>query len=130
MMMEQLLEIQVICYEAISVKGGKKDIVMIPFGGEAHGSLFSGKIIGTGVDTQTIVNGKATLSARYMLWGSDAEGNPCRIYIENQGNWEAGFHPAIVTDSPLLREWEESELSATVEGAPGGVTVKIFRMVE
>ena len=128
--MEQLLEIHVNCYEAISVKGGKKDIVMIPFGGEAHGSLFSGKIIGTGVDTQTIVNGKATLSARYMLEGNDAEGHSCRIYIENQGNWETGFHPFIVTDSLLLREWEESELFSTVEGAPGGVTVRIFRDIE
>ena len=129
-MTEQLLEIHVICHEAISVKGGKKEIVMIPFDGEAEGTLFTGKVIGTGVDTQTIVNGKTALSARYMLEGRDAEGNPCRIFIENQGNWEAGFHPVIVTDSPLLREWEASELSATVEGAPGGVTVKIFRMIE
>ena len=126
-MAEQLLEIHVTCYEAVSVKGGKKDIVMVPFGGEAEGPLFHGKVIGTGVDTQTIVNGKVTLSARYMLEGTDAEGNPCRIYIENQGNGETGLHPEIVTDSPLLREWEGSELFSTVEGAPGGVTVKIFR---
>ena len=126
-MAEQLLEIHVICYEAVSVKGGKKDIVMVPFGGEAGGSLFHGRVIGTGVDTQTVVNGKATLSARYMLEGTDAEGNPCRIYIENQGNMETGLRPMIVTDSPLLREWEESELFSTVESAPGGVTLKIFR---
>ena len=128
-MTEQLLEIHVICHEAIAVKGGKKDIVMVPFSGEAAGSGFSGKVVGTGVDTQTIVNGKVTLSARYMLEGRDAEGNPCRIYIENQGNGETGLHPVIVTDSPLLREWEESGLFSTVEGAPGGVTVRIFRTV-
>ena len=82
---------------------------------------------GTGVDTQTIENGGITLSARYMMEGKDAEGNPCRIFVENQGNGESGFHPMIVTDSALLREWETAELSATVEGAPGGVTVRIYR---
>ena len=70
------------------------------------------------------------LSARYMLEGKDAQGNACRIFIENQGNGETGLHPKIVTDSPLLKEWEECRLSSTVEGAPGGVTVRIFRETE
>ena len=35
--------------------------------------------------------------------------------------------PPLDPDSPLLREWEGPELFSTVEGAPGGVTVKIFR---
>ena len=126
-MPEQLLVIHVACHEAVSVKGGTRDIVMIPFDGEAEGPLFHGKVIGTGVDTQTIVDGVAVLSARYMLEGTDADGHPCRIYIENQGVMKTGLHPVIVTDSPLLREWEEAELSSTVEGAPGGVTVKIYR---
>ena len=126
-MKEQLLEIRVRCHEAVSVKGETREIVMIPFDGEADGPLFSGSVTGPGVDTQTIENGKVTLSARYMLDGKDAEGNRCRIFIENRGNWETGFHPVMVTDSPLLKGWEQSDLSATVEGAPGGVTVKIFR---
>ena len=100
---------------------------MIPFTGEAFGPYFNGKVVGPGVDTQTIINGKAKLSARYMLEGKDAEGNPCRIFIENQGDWETGFRPTVVTDSALLGDWEQSNLSATVEGAPGGVTVRIFR---
>lgn len=128
--MEKLLEIHVICHEAYSVKGGDREIVMIPFDGEAEGPAFTGKVIGTGVDTQTIVNGKAALSARYMLEGRDAAGNACRIFIENQGSWESGFRPLLVTDSPVLREWEKASLTATVEGAPGGVTVRIFREAE
>lgn len=126
-MNELLLEIHVTCREAVSVEGGSRKIVMVPFDGQAEGPLFTGRIIGTGVDTQTIENGRITLSARYMMEGKDAEENPCRIFVENQGNGESGFHPMIVTDSALLREWETAELSATVEGAPGGVTVRIYR---
>ena len=126
-MNELLLEIHVTCREAVSVEGGSRKIVMVPFDGQAEGPLFTGRIVGTGVDTQTIENGGITLSARYMMEGKDAEGNPCRIFVENQGNGESGFHPMIVTDSALLREWETAELSATVEGAPGGVTVRIYR---
>ena len=126
-MNELLLEIHVTCREAVSVEGGSRKIVMGPFDGQAEGPLFTGRIVGTGVDTQTIENGGITLSARYMMEGKDAEGNPCRIFVENQGNGESGFHPMIVTDSALLREWETAELSATVEGAPGGVTVLIYR---
>ena len=126
-MKELLLEIHVTCREAVSVEGGSRKIVMVPFDGQAEGPLFTGRIVGTGVDTQTIENGGITLSARYMMEGKDAEGNPCRIFVENQGNGKSGFHPMIVTDSALLREWETAELSATVEGAPGGVTVRIYR---
>ena len=126
--MEKLLEIHVICHEAIHVKGQLKEKVIIPFDGEAEGPAFTGKIVGPGVDTQTIgPDGKAFLSARYTLEGRDASGNPCRIFIENQGNWETGFRPEIVTDSVMLKDWENWRLSATVEGAPGGVTVRILR---
>ena len=62
-----------------------------------------------------------------MLEGQDAAGNACRIFIENQGGWENGFTPRIVTDSPLLKDWETADLGATVEGIPGGVLVRIFR---
>ena len=125
--MEQLLEIRVACHEAVRVKGSAREIVMIPFTGEAEGPLFSGRVIGTGVDTQVIACGKVTLSARYMLEGRDADGNPCRIFIENQGSMEDGLRPSVVTDSPLLRDWEAACLRSTVEGAPGGVTVRIYR---
>ena len=127
-MEEMLLEIRAKCHDALSVKGFARDIVMIPFDGEAAGPLFHGRIVGPGVDTQKIgKDGKPLLSARYMLEGEDAAGTPCRIFIENQGSWETGFRPMIVTDSPLLKDWETAALSATVEGAPGGVTVRIFR---
>ena len=129
--MEQLLEISVICRDPIRVTGGSAEKVMIPFEGTAEGKLFSGKIIGPGVDTQNISkDGKAVLSARYMLEGTDKSGQACRIFIENQGSFDTGFQPMIVTDSALLAPWETMPLSATVESAPGGVLVRVFREEE
>ena len=130
-MTELIMEIRVKCEEPISVTGAKKKITMIPFTGEATGAYFRGQIIGPGVDTQKIEkDGTTALSARYMLEGADYGGNPCRIFIENQGFWGGAFVPAIVTDSPLLSDWESANLSATVEGIPGGVLVSVFKKTE
>ncbi len=46
---------------------------------------------------------------------------------KTRGVWKKGFTPMIVTDSPLLAEWETAELYAEVDGIPGGVLVKVFR---
>lgn len=124
---ELLMEIRVECGEAVSVRGQKTTVVMIPFTGTTEGPYFQGRTTGTGVDTQRIgEDGVARLSARYMLEGTDATGNACRIFIENQGSGPEGFTPRIVTDSPLLKGWETADLGATVDGIPGGVLVRIF----
>ena len=51
---EPLITINVHCQESISVKGHTRDIVMIPFTGEASGPFFTGKVSGEGIDTQKI----------------------------------------------------------------------------
>ena len=128
---EMLLEIRVTIVEPVSVNGATRDIVMIPFTAEAAGPDFTGKTIGQSVDTQKISkDGSAVLSARYMLEGTDSAGNACRVFVENQGSWDTGFVPTIVTDSPILRGWETSSLYATAEGAPGGVLIRIFRKAD
>ncbi len=125
---EPILTIRVALEPPLSVSGGRERVVMIPFTGEAEGPLFRGRILPHGVDTQRrSPDGRGTLSARYMLEGTDADGAPCRIFIENQGSSEAGWRPRLVTDSPLLAPWETAALRATVTGAGGGVTVKIYR---
>ena len=125
---ELLLEIQVKILDSLRVNGAARDIAMIPFTGTASGPWFTGTIIGPGVDTQNISkDGKAALSARYMLEGTDKSGQSCRIFIENQGSFDTGFRPMVVTDSVLLSDWEQAALYATVEGAPGGVLVRVFR---
>ena len=125
---ELLMEIKVKCNDPVSVTGSAKQIVMIPFTAEASGPYFSGRVIGTGVDTQTVSpDGRTFLSARYMLEGTDCAGSACRIFVENQGSWETGFTPSVVTDSPLLAGWETAALFATAEGIPEGVMIRIFR---
>ena len=128
---EPLLEIRVRLLDALHVKGATRDIAMLPFTGTAGGPWFTGSVIGQGVDTQKIgKDGKAVLSARYMLEGTDKSGRKCRIFIENQGSFDTGFRPVIVTDSALLASWETMPLSASVESAPGGVLVRVFREEE
>lgn len=48
---------------------------------------FEGTILPGAIDTQIIgSDGKLhTLSARYMVKGTDHTGEPCTIYIENNG---------------------------------------------
>ena len=123
-----LLDIYVQCQEPMTVKGATRDIVMIPFTGEARGDLFTGVIEGPAVDTQKIPKGgEAFLSARYLLRGKDSSGSDCQVFIENQGSAGTGFTPTIVTDSPLLAAWETMDLKAKVDGIPGGVLVRIFK---
>ena len=128
---ELLMEIKVTCEEPVSVSGAARKIVMIPFTAEASGPYFNGRTIGRGVDTQKIdAGGRAVLSARYMLEGTDANGYACRVFIENQGGGETGFFPAVVTDSPLLARWETARLYATLDGIPEGVMVRIYEKTE
>ena len=125
---ELLLTIDVMCQEPYEVQGQELKVVMIPFTGRAYGEYFNGEIIGTGVDTQKFRKGESgQLSARYMLKGKDSAGQDCRIFIENSLKDEEGWHPVIVTDSPLLSEWEQLQLIASVDGKEGGVLVRIYR---
>lgn len=126
--MQTLLTIRVQCMESCEVQGKTRKICMVPFTGEAGGDFFRGKTIGTGVDTQTYRESEApSLSARYMLEGEDYTGQQCRIFIDNSLRDDSGWHPQVTTDSRALSAWEEEPLLATVDPAPGGVVVQIFR---
>ena len=121
------LDIDVICEKSLRVSGSGMDIVMIPFSGSASGPCFSGRVLGTGVDTQKIQkDGSLLLSARYMLEGTDREGRACRILIENQGSWSTGFVPLVVTDSSALAFLETEPLCAVIDGTEKGVRVRVY----
>ncbi len=104
---------------------------MIHFTGEADCKNFKGKILDGGVDTQKIDDGKTFLSARYILEGTDFEGNPCKIFIENNGEVKTGEQlitiPSVTTDSKALEYLETSALKGTIESWEKGVIVHIFR---
>lgn len=127
-MKKLLLTIDVLCAEGIGVKGAKTEVIMVPFTGRAFGEDFNGRIVGSGVDTQKfdLASGESTLSARYILQGTDREGVPCRIFIENTVHDEAGWHPMLVTDSKALSEWERLPLTASVDPTESGVVVRIY----
>lgn len=126
--MELLMEIDIRIKGSQFVAGHTRDICMIEFDGTARGSYFNGEVIGTGVDTQKIEKTKEmVLSARYMLDGKDADGNDCRMFIENNGSDFNNCKPTIYTNSPLLADWETSDLTAKVIPNDSGVLIQIYK---
>ena len=83
---------------------------MVLFDGSCEGQCFSGNILPGGVDTQIeYPDGSGTLSARYMIKGTDADGNPACLFVENSAKLgESDTVPHILTDQPTLH-WLESE---------------------
>ena len=127
-MKELLLTIDVKCLEPLCIDGKNQKVVMVPFTGVAKGEFFNGEVLGNGVDTQRYKkDGTSSLSARYMIEGTDYKGEKCRLFIENNVNGDS-WVPTITTDSQNLKEWEDDKLCSTVEGAAEGVTVKIFKI--
>ncbi|MCH5347996.1 MAG: DUF3237 family protein [Oscillospiraceae bacterium] len=125
--MIKLFDVYVEITDTIGVKGKLHDVCMLSFTGEVRGGYFNGKVIDAGVDTQKMSkDGRMLLSARYMLEGTDIDGNECRCFIENNGSFDDGFIPEIVTDSPALSEFEGAELKAEIETKENGVIVSIF----
>lgn len=114
------------------VKGSQGEAVMIHFIGSSDCAMFHGKILPGGVDTQKQMNGELrTLSARYILEGTDCEGQSCKIFIENNatigkdGQIEDTV-PRILTDSKALSFLETANLRGTISPAPKGVTIHIM----
>lgn len=116
-----------------NVKAGERSVNMIPFGGQAEGKYFSGKVLAGGVDTQKYVQKQGqqmpdgTLSARYMLQGKDQEGNACKIFIENNGKFGEEFtHPVVITDSPALSFLNTAELKGKLDFSNQQLVIRIF----
>ena len=129
--MELILEVHVHVKSSDYVEGHTLNVAMLPFDGTADGPYFTGKVIGSGVDTQKIQkSGEMLLSARYMLEGTDYKNNPCRIFIENSGNDMAHCTPMMVTNSPALAEWETAKLTACVKPGPEEVLIQVYRVDE
>lgn len=101
---------------------------LIYFGGYVNDLLFRGTILPGGCDTQTYRDGKRVgICADYQLWGMNGKGERCTFHVINRGTPD-GFRPEIDTENEYLASvfgsWKE--LSAAVEGVPGGVDVCFF----
>jgi hypothetical protein len=113
-------------------------VVMIPFTGEVTGRYFQGKVLPGGVDTQIIGkhDDRHTLSARYMLEGKDYTGEPCKIYIENNGNIYKRqknilfrTYPKIITNSKALDCLSKDVLFGEGITTDIGLDIKIYRAI-
>lgn len=125
-MAELMVTINVTTYEAQMLEGRNSRVVMIPFSCEAEGNYFNGKSVADGVDTQISTAGGFSLSARYMLEGTDRNGRRCRLFIENNGTSLDNCIPKIYTDSEELTFLESARLTADVECVENGVVVRIY----
>ncbi|MCH4192242.1 MAG: DUF3237 family protein [Butyrivibrio sp.] len=130
--MREIMAIDVVLDECLDVEGHSGKACMILFHGTCDCDLFHGRILPGGADTQKEKSGELrTLSARYILEGTDAEGNACRIFIENNGavqkNGQITTKPVIYTDSKALIWLEQADLTGHVQPAENGVRI-IFEM--
>jgi len=111
------------------IVSGDKCVNMLLFDGKCTGDYFQGNILSGGVDTQQVdLDGKGTLSARYMLEGVDREGKACKVFIEN--NAETGTEntitkPQIFTDSASLKWLEKAQLTGRILSEEGQLIISI-----
>ena len=130
-MLKEVLTVNVDIKEEYEVKGQSGSAKMILFEGYIDCDVFKGKIMPGGVDTQRQKPGEnVTLSARYIVEGTDNEGKECKLFIENNGEiLEDGTivtKPVIYTDSEALSYIEKAELTGTVEASQLGVIIHIY----
>lgn len=129
-MIVEILRIKVYLTGNIVTQGGKDAAVMLPFTGECDCPLFKGRILSGAADTQRIRHdGSGTLSARYTLEGTDDQGKPCRLFIDNAAHLgKEGIgttFPTIRTDSESLRWLETADLTGCIEHFPDHIEIVI-----
>jgi hypothetical protein len=118
-----------------ALKGPAGEAVMIPFTGTVRGELLSGRVLPGGVDAQTVnQNGVRHMCARYMLDCVDRDGEPCRVYIENNGWFEAQSMPfktipTFLTDSKKLAPYlHRNNFRGEGHFENGGLVIKMFEI--
>ncbi len=136
---EEVLTVHVQLNETIELDNNEGDsVVMITFNGNATGNYFNGKIQEGGVDTQIINKScdRHTLSARYIMEGTDYTGTPCKIFIENNGNAKSDSkgvlfqtYPKIITNSEALAFLNDASFVAEAVEGETGLQIRIYRLV-
>lgn len=110
-------------------------VTIIPFGGTVESGFYTGKVLPGAADVQvTNASGIRHMCAKYMFEGTDSEGNPCHLFVENNGFFEpdrnpSPFHacPTFMTDSALLAPYlHNAQFRAEGHPAEKGVTIKII----
>lgn len=130
--MKEIFKLNIAVDEWNEVCGNKATARMILFHGDVESPYFTGKICNGGVDTQYQPKGGANhLSARYIMEGIDDVGNPCKIFVENNGTdmgeGKLVTKPVILTNSERLKWLEEEELSGKVCHEDGKLVIRIYQ---
>ena len=129
--MEEILAIDVVIDGAADVTGADGNACMIAFHGESNCKNFKGTILPGGVDTQKQLKDEPrSLSARYILEGTDYTGEHCRIFIENNGVFQQDgsikTKPIILTDSKALSWMAHADITGTITGTENGVRIAFW----
>lgn len=127
-----VLQIEVLLDAFNTVKGENGEATMILFHGNFTSEYGSGVVLPGGVDTQVEYKGqKRSLSARYILQGTDKAGKVFNIFVENNGECSGDMPfittPKVLTDCKDLAFLEKDLLQGEVHSAgEGKVLIKIF----
>lgn len=122
---------------SVQMKGENGEVLMIPFKGFAEGEIFRGVVEPCGVDTQVVnAAGVRHMSARYMLTGTDAAGEVCHIYVDNEGWFDGGdvtmpFRtvPTFMTDSARLAPYlHRSRFVGEGEALADGLHIRFYEI--
>lgn len=129
---KEVLTLQVYITGSNEVKGTTGEVSMISFNATCDCELFQGKTLPGGIDTQKEWYGTTrTLSARYILEGTDKAGKECKLFIENNGVIENGVittTPKIVTDSEEMKFLETANLVGSLTYDPTCITIHIVQI--
>lgn len=128
--MEKLFTLHIVIESSNDVKGLDCTIALLGFSGRAEGEFFNGVVLPGGVDTQRILpDGSGTLSARYILEGTDIKGKKCRIYVLNEAAL-GGIKttPTFVTDSEALVEIFKSPIEGKMVFAENDFQIEFWKL--
>ena len=131
-MAQEVLTVLVDITGVTRVEGARGSCQMVAFTGTVDCPNFRGRILPGGVDTQKMTAGHLSLSARYILEGTDGTGHAGHIFIENNGETDdpaapMTTHQHLCTDCPSLQWLETADLYGTLEPrGTDGVCIHIF----
>lgn len=114
-------------------KSGK--VTVIPFGGSVESELFTGTVRPGAADVQiTNAAGIRHLHAQYIFEGVNGKGEPCHLFVDNNGYFEPNSspspfvaYPTFLSDDEDLNDYLSSPHFKS-EGHPyeKGVLIKVF----
>ena len=122
----EVLTVRVLITHIDEEKTAESAMKKIYFTGFCESESFTGTIMSEGCDVNETEPGKSVkIRAEYTITGLDRDGNRAELHVVNSNRGDE-FKPVITTENESLRWLEEAELTAVLEHAKGGPTVRIY----